>query len=258
MATNSITNATAPYSPTPSTPDLGQGTMGKEDFLKLLVAQLSHQDPTKPTDPTEFVSQLSQFSSLEQLMNIKSGLDVVAITQTAATSAQMSSFIGKEVSFDSSQVPWHQGDAATNMTYSLDQAAATVEVKIVDADGDVVDTRTLGAMNGGDHAFVFDGRKADGTKLSDGTYSITVTAKDANGTPIDAQLRGEGVVAGVSFEGGYPQLVLADGRVLTLGQVLAVHDAPAAPTAPTPGDDDAPGKPWIDDPTVIDDATRTD
>jgi len=42
-------------------------SMGKEDFLKLLVAQLEHQDPLNPADPTEFTAQLAQFGQLEQL-----------------------------------------------------------------------------------------------------------------------------------------------------------------------------------------------
>ena len=45
--------------------------LGKVDFLRLLVTQLSHQDPLNPMKDTEFVAQLAQFSSLEQLILIR-------------------------------------------------------------------------------------------------------------------------------------------------------------------------------------------
>ena len=73
----------------------GGKTLGKDEFLKLLVAQLTHQDPLDPTDPTEFVGQLSQLSSLEQLMSMRDGLELMAVAQTAGTSADVVSFVGR-------------------------------------------------------------------------------------------------------------------------------------------------------------------
>ena len=52
--------------------------MDKNDFLKILITQLSHQDPTQPMDDKAFISQMAQFSSLEQMSNMSEGLTKVA------------------------------------------------------------------------------------------------------------------------------------------------------------------------------------
>jgi flagellar basal-body rod modification protein FlgD len=52
--------------------------LDKNDFLKILITQLTHQDPTQPMDDKEFVAQMAQFSSLEQMTNMSQGLTKVA------------------------------------------------------------------------------------------------------------------------------------------------------------------------------------
>ena len=58
-----------------TTPSSAQSPLGKEDFLQLLVAQLSAQDPLNPMDSREFSAQLAQFSALEQMTNVNSTLE---------------------------------------------------------------------------------------------------------------------------------------------------------------------------------------
>ena len=49
-------------------------TMGKDEFLKLLITELQHQDPTNPMQDREFIAQMAQFSSLEQMLNFNKNM----------------------------------------------------------------------------------------------------------------------------------------------------------------------------------------
>jgi len=56
----------------------GTNSLGQDAFLKLLVTQLQHQDPTKPMDNSEFISQLATFSSLEKLSAISTQVSAIS------------------------------------------------------------------------------------------------------------------------------------------------------------------------------------
>ena len=73
--------------------------LGKEDFLKLLVAQMTKQDPTNPMKDTEFVSQLATYSGLEQQMNMNKNLEKLIAANNATTTAAAVSLIGTVVGY---------------------------------------------------------------------------------------------------------------------------------------------------------------
>lgn len=79
----------------------GQGTLGKDDFMKLLIAQLQNQDPTNPMKDNEFIAQMAQFSSLEQTMNLAKAFEKFAETTNQSQLIQYNSFVGKEIK-------WHK------------------------------------------------------------------------------------------------------------------------------------------------------
>ena len=200
-----------------------QGT-GQETFLRLLVTQLSNQDPLNPTDPTEFVSQLAEFSGLEQLVGVNPGMEMLLVSQSAATSAQVVGMVGKSITFSGDTFAWTPGQEAAELGFTLPETSVSTQVVIRDASGEVVRTIDGGAMAAGKQVVAFDGRDDDLNDLGAGTYSFSVVAKDAQGNQIEAETSSEGLVVGVTFEGGYPQLVVEGGQKVLLGQVLEVTD----------------------------------
>ncbi len=71
--------------------------LGKDDFLKLLMAQMTHQDPTEPMDNSQFIAQMAQFSSLEQMYNVSNGFTKMA---QMMQSNEAASTLGKVVDLD--------------------------------------------------------------------------------------------------------------------------------------------------------------
>ncbi|MFP4430582.1 MAG: flagellar hook assembly protein FlgD [Spirochaetota bacterium] len=69
-------------------------SLGKDDFLSLLITQLKNQDPTSPMEDREFIAQMAQFSTLEQMTNMSNGFAQVT---NLINSSQALGLIGKQV-----------------------------------------------------------------------------------------------------------------------------------------------------------------
>lgn len=74
--------------------------LGKDDFLKILITQLRHQDPLDPVENTEFIAQMAQLTSLEQLQDLNKNLDHLVFLQELVSGKEdllfATSLLGKE------------------------------------------------------------------------------------------------------------------------------------------------------------------
>ena len=69
--------------------------LGKDDFMKLMLAQLQHQDPLKPMDDQAFIAQTAQFNALDQMTKLNKTLEAVLDAQQLTEASGM---IGKFIS----------------------------------------------------------------------------------------------------------------------------------------------------------------
>lgn len=197
----------------------GGSVLGKEDFLNLLLKQLSYQDPLKPMDSTEFTTQLSQFSSLEELTNINSTLSDVLAFQQSMQNASVSNLIGKTVKVDGNAA--YLTDKA-DMHYELSDDASSVEITIYDSSGKLVRTDNLNAQNAGAQSYVWDGKDGYGNQMPEGSYTFEVDALDISGNPVKALTSATGTVTEVLFESGLTFIILDNGAKVNLSDIKSI------------------------------------
>ena len=196
--------------------------LGKDDFLKLLMAQVSNQDPLSPMDNQAFVTQLAQFSSVELLQTPTQQLDSLVLAQASNNQVQAASLVGKTADFRGGAVTLDGAGAGASIPGSVSANAQLVTVTITDANGRVVRTAQLGATSSGSLSYGWDGRDDAGAVLPAGTYTASFTAADASGHDVPAQTWGTARITGVSFASGFAELVLSTGATVRLSDVVRI------------------------------------
>ena len=193
-------------------------TLGKDAFLKLLVAQLKHQDPTSAQDPNAMVAQMAQFSSLEQQQNTNSLLTGMQGQMSAMFQSQSSSLLGKNVQVTSSSMDLTGGKATMGLSLP---AAANVTLTVQNATGQAVAILPQGALNAGSQVVKWDGKGTTGNKLPDGTYTVAIAATGADGKPVSANTTSNATVTAVGFSNGV-MTITAGGQQYPLSAINQV------------------------------------
>lgn len=216
MDAGTISATTAPSTSTAAT---ASQSLDKNAFLKLLVAQLQHQDPTNTQDPSQMIQQLTGFSTLEQLQALGTQIQGLQVQTQGLFQAQVAGLVGKKILVPSNTVSLDGGKASFGVNLSGDAQKVTITIK--DASGNVVRTLTLDGAKAGVNKVDWNGRNAQGSTVADGNYTVEVQATDANGNPVTAQTNSYLRVDAVTFKEGLVFLV-AGGRTYSLSEVTEI------------------------------------
>ncbi|MDY6843857.1 MAG: flagellar hook assembly protein FlgD [Thermodesulfobacteriota bacterium] len=196
--------------------------MGKEDFLKLLIAQIEYQDPLDPMKDIEFTAQLTQYSQLEQLFNVNDNLQNLEAYQSLVNSAQTVNFIGKNAKVESNFIQL-KDDTVNPLYIDLKSNTTQTFVSIYDSNNHLIKTIKMGPLESGEHEVIWDKEDEDGNQMPDGMYYVGVEAHDINGNEVESLISITGDVTGVVYDQGYPYLMIGDQRV-SLASVIHVSE----------------------------------
>ncbi len=189
-----------------------------DTFLKLLTTQLRNQNPLEPLDTNQFTQQLVEFSAVEQAVKSNDLLSKIVSANTANASSTAIGYIGKVVEAAGTLTSLKAGNA--NWTYAMNQESPEASVTIRNASGAIVFTE-LTQLESGTNTYSWDGTTSSGGTAPEGTYSISINAKDENGDNISVSTSVTGTVTGVEFDGAEPVLIVGTARV-TLSSVKSV------------------------------------
>ena len=198
------------------------GTTSAEDqsnrFLKLLVAQMSNQDPLNPMDSAQVTSQMAQISTVQGVQTLNKTVSGLDSQFTQLQTMQGAALVGHDVATDGNSLrvdpDTHKGDGG----FELDSPATSVSVDILNPAGTTVGSVKLGPQGAGSHGFDFDVPvAAQGQAL---TFRVNALNNDA---PLDAKSFAFNSINAVSSANGKLAVELDDGRRVAYADVRAFY-----------------------------------
>jgi flagellar basal-body rod modification protein FlgD len=188
-----------------------------QTFLQLLTTQLQNQNPLDPLDTNQFTQQLVMFAQVEQQLKSNDQLASLVKLEQSAQSAIALGYVGATVVVDGSTAQLANNQAT--WSFSVDKPSSA-DVTITSASGQVAYSGSY-TINPGSQQFVWDGRGNDGTLWPAGSYTLSVTAKDANGQSVAVSTEVEGTVDSVDMTQN-PPLLSVGGQNYTLDKIKRV------------------------------------
>lgn len=195
----------------------GKASLGKNDFLNLMMAQLKYQNPLDPMDGTEYAAQLAQFSSLEQMTNmndtLEQSIDTNYLLAQSVNNTMSATLIGKEVKISGKTIKY-SGEDSISIGYKLPSDVKNMTITIKDSNGAIVKTIESSELSQGDHKLSWDFTDNNGKKVKQGTYSYTIASKSTSGQDLTITASLYGKVSAVKFTEEGTKLVIGSSEYL--------------------------------------------
>ncbi|EAL1484071.1 flagellar basal body rod modification protein [Campylobacter coli] len=222
------TTSTSTASDTSSTSSSGltsnpNATLDKDAFLKLLLIELQHQDPTDPMDSDKMLTQTSQLSALEMQQNTNTTMQKMVetmqlLSNSFSTSMSTSAIgaIGKMATVSDNKIKLTGSDEiiALKMYLPEDSDENGVTLEVYDSNNKLVFSEKSGEQSVSQGLFTMEwpGRNNDGVYAGDGEYTVKMVYNNKNGEKITANY-GTYPIEGIVFKEGIAYAKMAGQEV---------------------------------------------
>ncbi|EGB1344355.1 flagellar basal body rod modification protein [Campylobacter coli] len=226
--TAATTTSTSTTSDTSSTSSSGlvsnpNATLDKDAFLKLLLIELQHQDPTDPMDSDKMLTQTSQLSALEMQQNTNTTMQKMVetmqlLSNSFSTSMSTSAIgaIGKMATVSDNKIKLTGSDEviALKMYLPEDSDENGVTLEVYDSNNKLVFSEKSGEQSVSQGLFTMEwpGRNNDGVYAGDGEYTVKMVYNNKNGEKITANY-GTYPIEGIVFKEGIAYAKMAGQEV---------------------------------------------
>jgi flagellar basal-body rod modification protein FlgD len=205
--------------------------MDKYAFLNLLTVQLANQDPTDPVDTDQMAQQQVMYAELEQMMNLNDTMssfvenqsDVMLGIASVFNTLESTSFLGKDVAFYTDEVTVNENGEVNSPLYLDLTQDARVGYTVKNEAGSTVKIVEQVEHEAGNGIRVdWDGTNASGDAVPAGTYTIELNVQNSENTALKGKAYAHETVSAIDFRQGTPVLTLADGREVSVTEILSV------------------------------------
>jgi flagellar basal-body rod modification protein FlgD len=198
-----------------------------DSFIKMLITQLKHQDPTDPMDAAEFTKQIVQFTGVEQQIASNKHLENLLKMHRGVEFNHAAVAIGKEAAVDTARGEL-EGVGGVEFSYKIDlpdgKEIGKSLITITSEEG-IIAKQMEGPTDDGAHSFAWDGNDNNNLKRSNGVYKMNIQLWDKEGRALDSSrsviTTHRGVVSETRIRNGSTYLKIGD-REYPFSQVMSL------------------------------------
>lgn len=197
--------------------------LGMQDFMNLLVTELTHQDPFKPMENSEMATQISQFAAVSGIDDLNTSFDSLSTNLTSGQVLQATSLVGRQVMIPSDNGYLTTGGSISGSVF-LPDAASNLALRVTNSRGELVREMSLGSHEEGEFSFNWDGADDSGEYLPSGIYQMALQG-DIGGESVSPQVLMDADVESVSMGApGQPILLNLKGLgAISLNDVVQIN-----------------------------------